>query len=251
MNKCSVCSVDTNIDSDIVCDGCNKMVHLSCSKLSRDEVILLRGRTRTLKYMCPNCESRDVEIKALKSMVEMLQKDITELKTNVNKGTEQKQVNMDMLVETAIAEMVEREWRAKNVIVYRVKESKSQDINIRINEDVQIVKEALAPVVDISSMDVKVVRIGKMDATKVRPVKVIFKTKNDAMNVLRNKKKITKFNLAADRTKAQQKILQQVQAEFEERESNGEENITIKYVGGVPTIVEVKPVNKKQYRDRE
>ncbi|KAJ2940142.1 hypothetical protein O0L34_g14181 [Tuta absoluta] len=88
---------------------------------------------------------------------------------------------------------------------------------------------------------IKAFRLGapKSDAGAApRPLKVIMNSKNEALDILRNKHKLQKpSSIAADLTPMQREYLKYLREELEKRKSEGEKDLTIKYVQGRPTIV--------------
>lgn len=74
---------------------------------------------------------------------------------------------------------------------------------------------------------------------KCRSLRVIFPTSDAALHVIKNKSKLinSKIKISSDNTKMQLEHLQNLRTELQQRQINGESNLTIKYVKGVPKII--------------
>ena len=84
-----------------------------------------------------------------------------------------------------------------------------------------------------------VIRFGKSIERKLRPLKVIFHDRHDAMLVLTNTEfaKKNNFIIKNDQTLNQRLYFKSLRAELNTRISEGQEDLTIKYVDNIPTIV--------------
>lgn len=153
-------------------------------------------------------------------------------------------VRQDMLAtESALREMTERANRASNLIVYNIPESDSEDTEEKKEHDFKECEKVIKSVTNKVKCDgVKMFRLGA-PATKrdtPRPIKVILRSKSDAVEVLRNRTKLAKPNsIVADITPLQREYLKHLREELEERTEKGEKDLTIKYVRGHPAIVKI------------
>lgn len=108
------------------------MVNGLCSSLFRTEVGYFKQSNRQLKYFCEKCNTNltlTEVVNELKQIIEHLQQEVKELKsTSVRKNT-------DGLpsTEVIIAEIVEQERRANNIILFNIDECKSPDPQICSN----------------------------------------------------------------------------------------------------------------------
>lgn len=131
------------------------------------------------------------------------------------------------------AEMEERQQRSLNVMVYNVPES-SGTIEEKIKKDLTAIKSAT----NIDFSPHKIIRLGKM-SDKPRPIKLLFKDRESAITLLKASRTVDTgpIKFASDRTKLQRDHLFKVKQDLENRKANGEQNLTIKYVHGNPSIV--------------
>lgn len=93
----------------------------------------------------------------------------------------------------------------------------------------------------------KPVRLGKYDATKnnPRPIKISLRDEATVHNfirkakTLRDRETFKNVNISLDRTPRQIEYYRTVKNELIQRSSEGETNLQIKYVRGIPKIVSV------------
>lgn len=154
--------------------------------------------------------------------------------------------------EELMIELNERMMRGKNIVISGVPEAKSTNANERKNED----KDAIVKIISTLSVDIpepeNIFRLGKYQPTKIRPIKVCYESQKTATNILRRRKNLTQDNLKiySDQTPQQQTYKKLVKEELERRIKNGENNIGIKYVKGIPKITEIvtSPKNPKHQK---
>lgn len=238
MSECSVCEneIRTN-EAVIICDNCKKPLHTLCSNLSRSEIKFLKSDDRLLSFNCDACKNSKTDIiSELQKVVTQLQQEIINLK-NANSNVN----NKDDMMEVIISEMQDRQKREANVIIYNIPESTKQIVEEKIKDDVNIVQNIITETgTDVTKIrSIKVTRIGKFTDGKERPVCVNVNDKYTALNILKNKKKVTNknFKIFSDQTKRQRSYLLSVQNQLKELVAKGVTDKTIKYVNNIPTIV--------------
>lgn len=185
-----------------------------------------------------------LKITHLESEITVLKENIMKLKNSdgqIGHSTTQSAGKPDQV----LSEIIDRKAREKNILIYKIPESSSSDTNIRISHDVAIVKEALEAI-DVQETEFRCFRIGRRNVhnSEPRPLKVSFQNQESALLCLRNKRKLlegsSSYRIGADLTVTQRKQIKDLHAELSRRKNNGEENIYIKYVQGVPSIVKAK-----------
>jgi hypothetical protein len=95
----------------------------------------------------------------------------------------------------------------------------------------------------------KLLRIGKI-VSDTSPVKVFFNSSADALQVLQNIKSAKKSNMlppphisiVRDKTKWERDSLHAAYTDLERRKADGETDLIVKYVNGIPKAV--KPLSK-------
>lgn len=147
--------------------------------------------------------------------------------------------------EIIISEIAERQKREKYIIIYNLNETPIGTVAEKKATDISNVKNLLNKVTPDASFDsIKVFRVGKSHNDKPAPVKVIFTSREEVVNILKHKKILKETNdkriISTDLTKMQQEYLKTIKAELYNRKQNGEVNIYIKYINGIPTITQSK-----------
>lgn len=143
--------------------------------------------------------------------------------------------------EQIIHEVNQRQLNESNVILYNVPESKQEDQKSRSDEDLSTVVSLLSDIQNIDTNKLKTVRIGRYVRNKIRPIRVRMLNKTEAITVLKSKKNIIdkntglNINVSSDQTISQRNYLKKLKEDLKKDENK---NKTIKYVRGVPTIVD-------------
>lgn len=247
--SCLKCDLQLKDDQFCECDGCRRGIHYACADLTASEIkcVQLKNK-RTLKFFCEACLEGIRLIPVLQKQIDTLQsrfdkfiKDQTINQSNSNTNTV---MDISINYDSFLSEIEDRKQRAKNIMVYNIPEqSGGNDLN-KADSDKEVTKEIIATVSEVSKIK-KVIRVGKT-GEKPRPLKVILDNPQTALLVLRNKSKIShpSAKISADLTLNQRNHLKKLRNQLEKRISDGEANLTIKYVRGVPKIVDkVNPKN--------
>lgn len=236
ISKCLICNHELHVDKEISCDKCKLPLHSTCSGLSRSEIQCLTSKDRRIAYHCNKCTSASSEVSELKQLILDLKSEIDNLKKSAAFN------NANQLTpEAVITEVAERQRRASNVIVFNLEESDADTAPVRAAADKEQITKIIRKLPSVSSDSIQIFRLGRAEAGKIRPLKVILRTPADALEILRNKNKLKtnnqNINFKSDETQMQRNYLAQLRSELQERQQRGENGITIKYVHGVPKIV--------------
>lgn len=257
------------------CDCCKKLVCKNCTKLSSTEMRTVVLSSRFMLFYCPQCLVSIQELPKLKLQMSELRNEVEKLKESVNtklsyadalKNVEQETrsikgelenvktrfsetenaaktsqgVESSINIEPAIAEMQERERRACNLLLFGFKESKEENREKRQAEERQAVTTLIGHLSERLPVEhIKLHRLGRFSKDKVRPVRVIFPSKEEALRVLRARKNLPQQDvyIKYDQTPSQREFLRGLVAELKRRQQCGEENLRIKYIGGIPRII--------------
>lgn len=147
--------------------------------------------------------------------------------------------------EDIVSETYDRSLREKNVIIRGVKEIRSSNSEDRQFNDSKEVKKVIKMAVSDCIEPTKTIRLGKYNPDVSRPIKVIFSTSEAAKSILRHKANIKDENIKiySDETPNQKKHRNNLRDELKRRLDEGEKDITIKYVKGIPKIIKTQPKN--------
>lgn len=111
--------------------------------------------------------------------------------------------------------------------------------------DDELVSE-MCSILEITDADIKTFRLGKYDPTRSeskRPIKVVFSSVVSVTAVMRNLTKLRdnprfgNISIFRDRTPVQIQLHNEIKTELNARLDNGETDIKIKYIKGIPSIV--------------
>lgn len=98
----------------------------------------------------------------------------------------------------------------------------------------------IAPGVEI----IKTLRIGKSRAGHVRPLMVTLSNRNEAVTILKNKYKYKgQAKIKQDLTKQQREYLRNLRVRLGTMQEAGINDKTIRYINGVPRIVDIHSKN--------
>lgn len=223
---CIKCKGIINKDVAVVyCDSCNRVVHRECSDLNASElkVMDLKGK-RMLRFFCDDCQAGVKLIPTLIAKVDALEQELNLLKRKIEEPS-------TLPEETIVNELQERQKRATNIMIYNMPENTSDFEEVK-----KITREATNNVV---IEVVSVTRVGKANKNGARPLKVVYRTSNDAMMVIRKRKSVgraRKIFIDVDMTALQRKNIKKLQEELQDRKAKGE-NVVIKYSNGTPAIL--------------
>lgn len=202
---------------------------------------------RTMLFLCPPCRDGLFQVPTLIRAVEALRVDVQKLQENALSGGGSASVSNNETcksgVSDLIAEMEDRENRARNFIVTGLKESDDPDSTTRIQHDQNLVNQIIvSAATDLNPSEVlKVVRLGKKSDGKNRLVKVVLKSKTSAIKMLKNRNKVpAPYKIYNDQTPKQREDLRLLQEQLKRRQDAGETDLTIKYFKGSPKIIKTK-----------
>lgn len=242
-NTCVCCSGVVPSDKLVTCCACKCKYKYTCVNLSLSEVRSITSK-KGLMWNCSACANLGNDLSEIKLMLVQLQREITALKEC--KSYNNNAIDEDQF-EALVNETSERNRRSFNIIVYNAKEPLNDTNNYNKSEDTTLINNIFEATIGVpcspSSFDL--FRLGKPDTlrTKPRPLKIVFKDNSLPKKILLNCRKLKdsanlkNLNITEDRTPRQQKYYQGLKVKLLEREKNGEKNLKIKYINGVPQIV--------------
>ena len=240
----------------IPCDACQGPLHLKCVGLSESDAVWTRARSKTIKVVCTNCNNNMSQFKDLKSLITSLQQDflvnieklrsdfeaqLKDLKSSVNTTTSSPAHNFEEIVN----EVAERQNRKQNLIMFGVDEQPNElNVNQATEQDRSSVNNVLNQIIPDYNIDnLKIHRIGRRSDTRARPIKITLNDEREVLQFIRNAKKLKNLNqfknisISFDRTPRQMEFYKQVKSELNRRAANGETNLIIRHVNGIPKIV--------------
>lgn len=211
-----------------------KNIKYSSEKIVKDQQIL-------------NNEMSEIKSQnsALNKKVETLEKELNQFK-NGEMSTNSNPLHLDC--ETVALEFQERAQRQFNIIIVGLPEMNSTNSAVRREHDNKQICTTIKSIYKECPTPTKCIRLGKHCPDKNRNLKVTFENKDVVINILRNKSKLisNSVRIFADQTPMQQQHMKKLRNELSQRTQNGELNLKIKYVNGVPKVIKSSSKNYKQ-----
>lgn len=192
--------------------------------------------------------SDESRVSALEQETQNLREELASIKkaTSKENAISTDHGNVDV-INDSLRELNDRQQRQRNLMIFGIREStpthdqsKSQLDTLIVNDIIRIVHP------DVSLDDIKVIRVGREDPDKHRPLKVIMKSAVDVTAIVRQAKEIKKvedyrlISLSFDRTPKQVEEYRALRATLSTRLQNGERDLRIKYLNGCPRIIKTR-----------
>lgn len=213
--------------------------------LLKAQVQELQSEIKELKEGVQASKQSYADVLKVRSESEALKGNLSELEKKVEvMNSREEPVSGEDSIEPAIEEMKERERRSANVLIFGVAESDIADREQRIQGELSVVHTLLKKVdQSVQVSELKTRRIGRFSREKVRPIQVVFPTREEALRVLRQRQKADDGKgvyLKGDLTPLQRKHLKDLVRELEERTKDGREKLKIRYINSIPRIVQLR-----------
>lgn len=272
--SCAVCNSSIKFTEQyLICIKCKNSIHYLCTSLSFAQLEKIDQKN----WLCSICDSPGnvvnginildmlyqirVEQKSLKERTIASEKETKKTKEKVNDLMEQFEISirangilnnkiaeyedkikklesrdMEASESELITEMLDRQKRAKNILIFNL-------TNTSHTNDNNIVQNILSAM-GLDTVPVKIKRFSGNGSDTERPVKVVFPEETDVYSVLKRKKKLHDhpiyklIRISPDKTVRQREYYKELLEKVNERKSNGEQDIFIRYEKGNPVIIE-------------
>lgn len=240
---CNCCNNTADERYFLECSVCSKTFQLSCIDVSKAEASKIRNHVG-LTWSCKTCRNISVNLTELKQVIITLQAEIKDLKASFNNASAPALSPVDF--ERVVQELMDRNSRRSNVIVYGLKETTSMSKANQTEYDSRSITEIFSKINVEVDGEVRVHRLGRFDPTNSnlrRPIKVCLSNESAVSLITKNSKKLKSLenfkhiSISPDRTPMQNALYRTVKSELEKRLIEGESDLIIKYVKGIPTIV--------------
>lgn len=257
LNCNAVCSAGTYIQ----CDGCQGNLHLSCAGLTESDIKMTRSKSRSLKVVCNICNSNMSQFRDLKSFISDMKQEFTnsleklradfeeKLNTFKNEYNSREGASKSDNFEEVVQEVVDRQSRTNNLIFFGMPEPVEDAA--RSGVDRELCVEVLKLIVPNNRFQIiSSQRLGQFDVNNVRarPYRVTLGSREEVSQILKHTARLkgsvySHLGVSSDKTPRQNAYYKSVSAELRARAENGETNLVIRHVRGIPTIKEIKPLN--------
>lgn len=260
MNNCINCSGAIKPNSTTIhCDVCHNNLHLQCVGLTEGDMKFTRSKSKSVKVVCNNCSCNMNQFKNFKELTDSLRHEFTNSLNLIRADFEAQINNLKMSMtsvippspvvqtEEIIQEVIERQKRQNNIIIFGIPEQDNSLDNTQRTEQDNLVTNNVLHLVkpSLQTNVIKIQRLGRynLDNTRARPIKVTFDNCTEISDILRNGKNLkskAEFNmvsLSLDRTPKQLEYYKLLKQQLTERIAKGENNLRIRHFNGVPKIV--------------
>lgn len=259
MNSCAVCLKRLTKKQNLQCGFCQEFLHISCANIDEASLAAMKS-VPYLTWKCHKCyektsaddeeviqnvpDSKSCEgckiLPALQASIVALTNAVKALEAEI-KDIKKEKMEEKSGAEIIINEIMEREERSKNIILFNLEEKYEEDKMIMKEHDIKMAKKVIREICpDLDTNNIKTFRIGKKNGANRRALKVCLNNKGDAMKIIKNKKKLRDSNstvsIVLDQTTMQRDYYRKIQDELNNRKENGESNLFIKYENGIPKI---------------
>lgn len=186
-----------------------------------------------------------LRLNELETKTENIEKKIENLETDLNQFRETTTLSTittatepSISYEEIVNEVHERHQRSKNIVILGIPEPTSP-INRFTYNKVEITKITKSIYPDCPEPN-KTFRLGKYKPGINRPIKACYTSENTVKTILRNKSNLQMdtIKIFSDRTPLQKQHFQKLKEELKSRKTEGETNLAIKYIKGVPKITQ-------------
>lgn len=197
--------------------------------------------TKEYKKLNDNVMNIICEHESIKNKINTIEDDLKELKKNPKDNHQHKTATQHEMIQ----EIQDRLQREKNIIMVNLVEGNDKNTTSDSDTDLEKAYNILKCIHLDCPKPLKAIRLGKILGNKPRPLKLIFENTETPKHLLKNRSKVSaNTKIYSDQTPAQRKYLQNLQTEMEQRAKNGESNLKIRYIKGIPTITESNTYSK-------
>lgn len=231
-------SLPSNSDIMATLETIRKEFLLANKNLTSNQTSQFKELKNDLKQLSAQIIELKAENTNLRSDLEILRNKVTSLE---NTGVPD---HIPHIVSEVFKESFDRERCSLNTIVYGVPESPSSSSTQRISDDSSAIHALLEPHNIHIPDNAKIIRLGKVVSDKTRPLKLLCDSKESASKLVSDFRASVKkgaqfpagFRIVNDKTLLQRNLLRSCHAELENRRLNGETNLEVSYVNGVPKV---------------
>lgn len=267
----------------VQCDRCDAWFHQPCSNLTKKEHQMLHNSNHNnFKWYCSSCSTSDcgkidptlsnllarqaTQMETLTTLVLKLAEQNSEVIKQNNKiidslSSEKKtEEKIKTNVNEALNDQMEREMKKNNLILYGVEEGKDANEEKNNENDLSQTKQLFKHVNPDITPDniVKIQRIGFKKADKTRPVKVVMKSEESKLSILKNARRLkesetfSKVGISYDKTKKQQEEYRKLKDEVDEKNKPFDKKVYVIFRNKVTKASDIPSIikNTKKTEDK-
>lgn len=245
-NPCCDCATELQDFRKDIFDMLQKFTNTQEATMSymRENITEMKTQLGEIKVSIQSLNNEQISMKsqisnltlktsATDNKIQTLEAEITVLKNNYVASVPESRFD-----ENIMHELQERASREKNIIMVGIPECKTPNIDEGRSYDAAEVFNIINNLIPDCPKPARIFRLGKYNPRKNRSIKVCFESSHTTKLLFRSKDKLQSgIKIYADQTPAQQHHMKKLKNELAQRTANGESDITIKYIKGLPKIV--------------
>lgn len=239
------------------CDICKKIICKNCCGISASEIRVICMVSRIMPFVCQSCRDNLFNLPNIVKRIDDLEATVHTQASDAIARTvalEQRVIkleqSLDDLLKTGtvpslpvssnalqeadiMGEVLDRQRRATNVMIFNFEVHNGRTDAAQVGE---LFAEICGRPVGVGTVE----KIGKPNRNGHKALKVILNSVADVNLVLRNRVKAINSRqifIETDMTHKQRADLNEVRSELKRRRENGEDNLRLRYVDGVPRVV--------------
>lgn len=202
-----------------------------------------------------------LRLDTLTSRLDTLANEITILRTKVDtidtRVVALESKSQSTSISDIVQELTARERCKSNLIVHGLPESTATVTSSMLADDKTAINTILTKMSIEPTIDYKLIRLGRQSPTSHRPIKLIFNGPDISAQVLSKFRLIKSrpdfpphFSIVRDKTALEREKLKACHQELDRRVQSGENDLTIAYRNGIPSVLKTHPKNQHASRRR-
>lgn len=149
----------------------------------------------------------------------------------------------EVIMEDVLEELADREARSKNLIFHNLEESVGDP---RVSGDMKRVNDIIKSILPGDTVNIVCQRLGKKSDDRSRPLRVTLTSKDKVLSILRNRRLyLGPVKISSDQTPRQRDYMAKFRERLRVMKSAGDINKTIRFINGVPKIVNARALDQK------
>lgn len=220
----------------------------------KEQILDIKNEIKTIKLSTENFSQQlkltNTEMANIKAKTTATEDKIKKIETEISQIKYEQQTKCAIpkspveCHEDLILELKDRCHREKNIVIVGISEINDKNWKSRQQHDNLEIMKIITKLFQDCPKPIKSQRLGKYVQNKNRPIKVYFENSETAKYLLKNRTKLPEnIQFFSDQTPKQKQYLESLKDQLNKRTQDGEENLTIKYVKGTPTIVTANQKN--------
>ena len=247
--KCANCNKEVKKnDNGVQCDKCGGWYHAGCHGVSLGFYRALQ-ENKDQQWFCKPCRQ---EMKQMEDRIKQLTKEKEELKEKLKEfehkwETFKEDLKQDTVTSTVeivmermsdhLKEIEERNNRRKNLVIYNIPESESQNPQDRKTDDLVKCCDIFEASLKVTEYEIEnTVRLGKKESNRKRPLLVKMMRESDKINILKNAKNLKdetepwkkRLGITRDMTKMEREREGELRRELKQKKDQGEQGWMIR-----------------------